>query len=138
MPVSPVLRDAPSQNRVSLGRPKQENGESEGYAMATACMPFIDQNVEHVGTTRLRGLNSAKLRSNKKTLVIQENDTPLAVLLNYEQYLIMQNQLVSLLETIDVLTNEEELSSLKAGMDDLDSNRTKNIAEIRATLKKRK
>jgi hypothetical protein len=57
--------------------------------------------------------------------------------LNYEQYLALQNQLVSLLETIDVLTDEEELSSLKAGMDDLKSNRTRSIAEIRATLKKR-
>jgi PHD/YefM family antitoxin component YafN of YafNO toxin-antitoxin module len=104
--------------------------------MATACLPFIDQNVEHVGTTRLRKLNSAKLRSNKKTLVIQENDTPLAVLLNYEQYLIMQNQLMSLLETIEVLTNEEEVSLLKTGMEDFVAGRTRNIGAIRATLKK--
>ena len=106
--------------------------------MGTQAIPFIDENVEHVGTTRLRELNSAKLRSNKKTLVIQENDTPLAVLLNYENYLIMQNQLLSLLETIDVLANEEEVSSLKAGMDDLASGRTKSISAIRAVLHKNK
>lgn len=106
--------------------------------MGTMTLPFIDQNVEHVGTTRLRGLNSAKLRSNRKTLVIQENDTPLAVLLNYEQYLIMQNQLFSLLETIDLLTNEDEFASLKAGLEDLSAGRTKNIAAIRASLKKHK
>jgi PHD/YefM family antitoxin component YafN of YafNO toxin-antitoxin module len=106
--------------------------------MGTMNLPFIDQNVEHVGTTRLRGLNSAKLRSNRKTLVIQENDTPLAVLLNYEQYLIMQNQLFSLLETIDLLTNEDEFASLKAGLEDLSAGRTKSIAAIRASLKKHK
>jgi PHD/YefM family antitoxin component YafN of YafNO toxin-antitoxin module len=78
------------------------------------------------------------LRNNKKTLVIQENDTPLAVLLNYEQYLIMQNQLISLLETIDVLTNEEETTAIKAGLEDIAQGRVKNIAEIRASLKKKK
>jgi len=104
----------------------------------TLTIPFIDQNVEHVGTTRLRGLNSAKLRSNKKTLVIQENDTPLAVLLNYEQYLIMQNKLVSLLETIDVLTNKAEFDALKSGLGDLDEGRMRSIAEIRAGLSKKK
>jgi hypothetical protein len=111
---------------------------SEETHMGTLCLPFIDQNVEHVGTTRLRELNSAKLRSNTKTLVIQENDTPLAVLLNYEQYLIMQNQLISLLDTIDVLANEEELSSLKAGLDDMVSGRVKSITAIRAALNKKK
>ena len=55
--------------------------------MSTLSIPFIDQNVEHVGTTKLRELNSTKLRNNTKTLVIQENDTPLAVLLNYERFL---------------------------------------------------
>ena len=102
--------------------------------MSTLAIPFIDQNVEHVGTTKLRELNSAKLKSNRKTLVIQENDTPLAVLLNYEQYLLMQNQLFSLLETIDVLTNHSEVEALKSGMDDLEAGRTKSIAEIRAAL----
>lgn len=104
----------------------------------TLAIPFIDQNVEHVGTTRLRELNSAKLRSNTKTLVIQENDTPLAVLLNYEQYLLMQNQLFSLLETIDVLSNQVEVEALKSGMEDLAEGRTKSIAEIRAALAKKK
>ena len=105
--------------------------------MATLTIPFIDQNVEHVGTTKLRALNSTKLRNNTKTLVIQENDTPLAVLLNYEQFLIMQNQLLSLLATIDTLANEEEVSALKAGLGDWQAGRTRRIGEIRAELKKK-
>ena len=106
--------------------------------MSTLSIPFIDQNVEHVGTTKLRELNSTKLRNNTKTLVIQENDTPLAVLLNYERFLTMQNQLISLLETIDLLVNEKELSSLKTGMEDLEAGRIRSIAEIRSSLKKKK
>jgi PHD/YefM family antitoxin component YafN of YafNO toxin-antitoxin module len=105
--------------------------------MGTLAIPFIDENVEHVGTTRLRELNSAKLKSNTKTLVIQENDTPLAVLLNYEKFLIMQNQLISLLATIEVLSNEAEVSALKCGFEDLEAGRVKSIGEIRASLKKR-
>ncbi len=104
--------------------------------MCTMAIPFIDENVEHVGTTKLRELNSAKLKSNTKTLVIQENDKPLAVLLNYERYLIMQNQLISLLETIDVLSNRAEFGALKSGMEDMANGRVKSIGEIRASLRK--
>lgn len=106
--------------------------------MATVAIPYIDENVEHVGTTKLRQLNSEKLRNNKKTIVIQENDRPLAVLLNYEQFLIMQNQLLSLLATIETLANEEEVNALKAGLDDWQSGRTRSLREIRAELKKKK
>lgn len=106
--------------------------------MGTLAIPFIDENVEHVGTTKLRELNSAKLKNNRKTLVIQENDTPLAVLLNYEQFLIMQNQLFSLLETIDVLANQAEVEALRAGLADFQEGRTTSIADIRAALNKKK
>ena len=106
--------------------------------MSTLTIPFIDQNIEHVGTTKLRELNSAKLKNNRKTLVIQENDTPLAVLLNYEQFLIMQNQLFSLLETIDVLANQTEVEALRSGLADLQEGRTTSIADVRAALNKKK
>jgi hypothetical protein len=59
-----------------------------------ASVPYIDPNVEHVGVSRLRELNATKLRQFEKTLVIRDNDTPLAVLLTYEQFLNMQRQLV--------------------------------------------
>ncbi len=106
--------------------------------MGATVIPYIDPNVEHVGTSRLRELNSKKLRSMDKTLVIQENDTPLAVLLDYEQFLYIQSRLRSLLETIDLLTNENEVASLKGGLNDLKAGRTKSILEIRASLKKKK
>jgi hypothetical protein len=56
-------------------------------------IPYVDPNVEHVGITRLRSLNVTQLRELTKTLVIQDNDKPLAVLLKYEHFLAMQERL---------------------------------------------
>ena len=101
-------------------------------------IPYIDPNVEHVGISRLRTLNSAELRQLKKTLVFQDNDSPLAVLLGYEQFLIMQRQLQKLLDTLDLLTSDEERSLLDAGIEDLKAGRMKSVSEIRVSLKKKR
>jgi hypothetical protein len=53
-------------------------------------IPYLDPNVQHVGISRLRALNVTQLRELDKTLVIQDNDKPLAVLLKYEHFLAMQ------------------------------------------------
>jgi hypothetical protein len=49
--------------------------------------------VQHVGISKLRALNVAQLRALEKTLVIQDNDKPLAVLLKYEHFLAMQEKM---------------------------------------------
>jgi PHD/YefM family antitoxin component YafN of YafNO toxin-antitoxin module len=103
--------------------------------MATS-VPFIDPNVEHVGVTRLRRLNATNLRTFQKALVIQDNDEPLAVLLTYEQFLIMQRQLQAVLGTIEILTDDEERSGLMAGLEDFKAGRTRSLEEIRSGLKK--
>jgi len=56
-------------------------------------IPYIDPNIQHVGISRLRALNVAQLRALDKTLVIQDNDRPLAVLLKYEHFLAMQEKM---------------------------------------------
>lgn len=56
-------------------------------------IPYLDPNVQHVGISRLRALNVAQLRALDKTLVIQDNDKPLAVLLKYEHFLAMQDKM---------------------------------------------
>jgi translation initiation factor IF-3 len=56
-------------------------------------IPYLDPNVQHVGISRLRALNVAQLRELDKTLVIQDNDKPLAVLLKYEQFVAMQEMI---------------------------------------------
>ncbi len=55
----------------------------------------IDPSVQHVGISRLRALNVTQLREQDKTLVIQDNDKPLAVLLKYEQFVAMQEMIRS-------------------------------------------
>ena len=56
-------------------------------------IPYVDPTVQHVGISRLRALNVSQLRALDKTLVIQDNDEPLAVLLKYEHFLAMQERL---------------------------------------------
>ena len=104
--------------------------------MRGATIPYIDHNVEHVGVSKLRKLNSDELRHFTKTMVLQDNDEPLAVLVNYEQFLIMQNQLNSLLETIDLLGNQEEMGALVAGLEDIKAGRTKTISQIKSAIRK--
>ena len=47
-------------------------------------IPYLDPSVQHVGISRLRALNVTQLRELDKTLLIQDNDKPLAVLLKYK------------------------------------------------------
>ena len=48
---------------------------------------------ESPGSGRLRALNVTQLRELDKTLVIQDNDEPPAVLLKYEHFLAMQERI---------------------------------------------
>ena len=100
-------------------------------------VPYIDPNVEHVGVSRLRTLNATSLRHFSKALVIQDNDTPLAVLLTYDQFLLMQKQLQAVLETVEVMADEEERSALISGLKAVSEGKTKPLSEIRAALKRK-
>jgi hypothetical protein len=104
----------------------------------SATIPYIDPKVQYVGISRLRSLNSSQLRDIDKTLVIQENDQPLAVLLKYEEFLIMQKQLLSVLDTISVLTEESEIGGILSGLEEMHAGKTRSISEIRAALKAKK
>jgi hypothetical protein len=53
-------------------------------------IPYLDPSVQHVGISRLRALNVAQLDALDKTLVIQDNDRPLAVLIRYRNFMAMQ------------------------------------------------
>ena len=69
---------------------------SVGGRMAKAnqvSIPYLDPSVQHVGISRLRALNVTQLRDLDKTLVIQDNDKPLAVLLKYEHFIAMQERM---------------------------------------------
>jgi hypothetical protein len=62
-------------------------------AKANVAIPYLDPSVQHVGVSKLRALNIEQLRDLDKTLVIQDNDKPLAVLLRYEQFMAMQEHI---------------------------------------------
>ena len=74
---------------------------------------YIDPTVEHVGVSKLRQLNAANLGKLKKMLVIQDNDQALAVVVRYEQYLIMQNQLEAALKMIQAFKSRALDQGLK-------------------------
>lgn len=80
--------------------------------MSIGAMPLIDPSVKHVGVSKLRELNVSKLselKDSKDTLVIQDNDRPLAVLLSYENYLMIQDRLAALASTIELFSEHTEL-----------------------------
>ncbi|HTW59081.1 MAG TPA: hypothetical protein VMD99_13195 [Terriglobales bacterium] len=58
----------------------------------TVSIPYLDPNVQYVGISRLRAFNATQLKELDKTLVIQDNDKPLAVLVKYEHLLAMQDR----------------------------------------------
>ncbi len=53
-------------------------------------IPYLDPSVQHVGISRLRALNVSQLDALDKTLVVQDNDRPLAVLIRYRNFMAMQ------------------------------------------------
>jgi|SRR5579859_1236519 len=103
-------------------------------------IPVIDPRIEYVGASRLRTLNTANLGKLDKMLVIQDNDKPLAVLLNYEQYLIIQNKLQSLLKTVELVHPNQVagLNGLKAGLQDDAADRTIPASQVREGVRQKR
>ena len=59
-------------------------------------------------------------------------------MLSYKQFLTVQNQLRAVLETIDLLTDEEEVSSLRAGLEEAAKGQTKSLGRIKRERARRK
>jgi hypothetical protein len=91
---------------------------------------YIDPTVEHVGVSKLRQLSAANLGKLKNMLVVQDNDTALAVVIRYEQYLAMQNQLEQALRTIQA----HRTDGLSQALHDAAAGRVKRMAEVDPTL----
>ena len=77
------------------------------------------------------------MKENDDTFVIQDNDTPLAVLVSYKNYLMMQEQLLSVWNTVELLSDQNEIAGVQAGMKEVASGDFRSFAEIKAGLKKR-
>lgn len=103
--------------------------------MSLCAIPLIDPSIKHVGVSKLRDLNATKLAESQDTLVIQDNDKPLAVLLSYEKYLIIQEHLASVVSTIEMFSEHSELEGVLAGLRDVAGGRTRSFAEIKESLR---
>jgi PHD/YefM family antitoxin component YafN of YafNO toxin-antitoxin module len=105
--------------------------------MALPTYPVIDPSIKHVGVSKLRELNATALKETDDTFVIQDNNTPLAVLLTYEKFLNMQQELMSVINTLELLTDSKELAGLVAGIEQLNAGRVRPLAEIEAELEQK-
>ena len=99
-------------------------------------IPFIDPAVEHVGVSKLRSLNASNLGQVNKTLVIQDNDKPLAVMMNYKQYLEIQTRLQEALDRVELLSQEEVHKGFQEGLQDIKEGRTIALGEVDPFFKK--
>jgi hypothetical protein len=98
--------------------------------------PVIDPTIKHVGVSKLRELNATALKETDDTFVIQDNNTPLAVLLTYEKFLIMQQKLESVMNTLELMTETKELAGLLAGIQEMRDGKARPLAELEAELEK--
>ena len=80
--------------------------------------------------SRLRQLNATNLGKLRNMLVIQDNDTALAVVVRYEQYLALQNQLEQALRTIQAYRTD----GLAQGLKDAAAGRVKRMSDVDPTL----
>src|SRR5271168_5520360 len=105
--------------------------------MGLNAFPVIDPTIRHVGVSKLRELNATALKETDDTFVIQDNNTPLAVLLTYEKFLSMQQELMSVINTLELLTDSKELGGVLAGVEQLNAGRARPLAEIEAELEQK-
>jgi hypothetical protein len=78
-------------------------------ATALAPLPVIDPRVRHVGVSKLRELNANELKKqfeNNETLVIQDKDIPLVVMLSYDHYLQLQKVLMTTKLNLNLFSSE--------------------------------
>lgn len=107
-------------------------------AAATSAFPDINPQIKFVGVSKLRDLNATKLKEQTDdALVIQENDTPLSVLLSYKRYLAMREEFNAMLSVIEVLSNENEREGLLKAFEDLRAGRVRSLADIESDLEKK-
>lgn len=106
--------------------------------MATSALPKLDPAVKYVGVSKLRDLNASKLKDDQQTTyVLQDNDQPLAVLLSYERYLIIQEQLASVMSAVEMLTDVDERDGVIAGIQDAQAGRTRPFSTIKSALREK-
>ena len=100
----------------------------------TKGIPVIDPNVQYVGVSKLRTLNADRLHSLDKTLVIQDDDKPLAVVLSFQQFMEMQKERSRALATLEAVLSER--SGLISALHQAQTGKTKSLEAVRKSTKK--
>lgn len=95
---------------------------------------YVNPNVRTVGVSKLRSLNATQLRDMDKTLVIQENNEPVAVLLKYEEYLAMQEKMLSVIDAQSILSDKNAANSILSGRADAKAGNTRSIEDVRESI----
>lgn len=101
-------------------------------------IPYIDTSISDIGVSQLRKLNATELRKTKKTLVVRDNNVPLAVVLKYEQFLVMQNKLEAALKTVDLLTKHTDAQAVIESLKDFAQGKGTDLEDIAPELIKKK
>ena len=104
--------------------------------MARTRFPVIRPEIRHIGVSKLRQLSATALRETADTLIMY-NDKPLAVLMKYGRFLDVQRRLVSATNTLELLTESEELAGVLAGIEEMSAHKARPLADIDAELKKK-
>jgi hypothetical protein len=97
-------------------------------------VPYIDTSISDIGVSQLRKLNASDLRKAKKTLVVRDNNVPLAVVLKYEQFLVMQGKLEAAQRTLDLILKRDEFKDLIKSLNEANDGGGKDLAEIAPEL----
>ena len=64
-------------------------------------IPYIDPNVDHVAMDRLQEMSTSSLKRLKKTLVVRDGDSPLAVVVPFKTFLRIQREIDRLSELVE-------------------------------------
>jgi hypothetical protein len=101
--------------------------------------PHLDPTVKYVNASKLRELSSSeRLRETTDTFVIQEDSKPIRVLLTYEKYLAMQEELGAVARTVEMLSDAVEREALRKAAEDMKAGRVKTLEQIDEEVKKRR
>jgi hypothetical protein len=100
-------------------------------------IPVIDPTVRYVGVSKLRELKADKLRSLTQTLVIQDDEKPLAVVLSFDQFMQMQTERNRILTTLETFFTDEGRTGLVSALLAVQKGNTKPDSEVRGVQTKK-
>lgn len=94
-------------------------------SFSTTGVPVIDPTVRYVRVSKLRELKAEKLRALGQTLVVQDDERPLAVVISFAQFLKMQQERERILEIVESFKRKED--QLRALNEEANAGKTSSL-----------